>query len=79
MFADFALTYVVMIDESLPHALFKRRGFVKSRTLLLFFWLFVGNVLSMGYRSTLLSTLIPIRDKLVHMMSAIFSGSFGLT
>ena len=69
-FSDFALTYVVMIDESLPHALFKRRGFIKSRTILLFFWLFVGNVLSMGYRSTLLSTLIPIRD-LVHKMSAI--------
>ena len=78
MSADFALTYVVMIDESLPHALFKRRGFVKSRTLLLFFWLFVGNVLSMGYRSTLLSTLIPIRDKLVHKMSPILSECFGL-
>ena len=28
---------------------------------LLFIWLFLGNVLSMAYKSTLLSTLIPIR------------------
>ena len=28
---------------------------------LLFIWLFAGNVLTMGYKSTLLSTLIPIR------------------
>ena len=28
---------------------------------LLFTWLFLGNVLSLAYKSTLLSTLIPIR------------------
>ena len=50
-----------MIDESLPHRWFHRRGFKKSRMFLLFIWLFAGNVLTMGYKSTLLSTLIPIR------------------
>ena len=50
-----------MIDESLPHRWFKRKGFKHSRMFLLFIWLFLGNVLSMAYKSTLLSTLIPIR------------------
>ena len=50
-----------MIDESLPHIWFHRRGFKHSRMFLLFTWLFLGNVLSMAYKSTLLSTLIPIR------------------
>ena len=50
-----------MIDESLPHRWFHRRGFKKSRMFLLFIWLFAGNVLTMGYKSTLLSTLISIR------------------
>ena len=57
-----------MIDESLPHQWFHRRGFYKARMLILFTWLFFGNVLSMGYKSTLLSTLIPIRDQ-SHMTS----------
>ena len=48
---DFALATVVMIDESLPHEWFYRRGFVNGRMFLLFIWLFVGNVLSMGYRA----------------------------
>ena len=61
-FADFSLTVVVMVDESLPHKWFHRRGFYKARMLVLFTWLFFGNVLSMGYKSTLLSTLIPIRE-----------------
>ena len=50
MFTDFALTYVVMIDESLPHEWFKRRGYIKARMLILFIWLFFGNVLTMAYR-----------------------------
>ena len=50
-----------MIDESLPHEWFHRKGFKSSRMFLLFIWLFLGNVLSMAYKSTLLSTLIPIR------------------
>ena len=51
-----------MIDKSLPHRYFHRRVFFKhSRMFLLFTWLFLGNVLSMAYKSTLLSTLIPIR------------------
>ena len=50
-----------MIDESLPHRWFHRTGFKHSRMFLLFIWLFLGNVLSMAYKSTLLSTLIPIR------------------
>ena len=50
-----------MIDKSLPHIWFHRRGFKHSRMFLLFTWLFLGNVLSMAYKSTLLSTLIPIR------------------
>ena len=37
------------------------RGFKHSRMFLLFTWLFLGNILSMAYRGTLLSTLIPIR------------------
>ena len=49
------------IDESLPHRWFHRRGFKHSRMFLLFIWLFLGNVLSMAYKSTLLSTLITIR------------------
>ena len=61
IFADFSLTAVVMIDESLPHRWFHRTGFKHSRMFLLFIWLFLGNVLSMAYKSTLLSTLIPIR------------------
>ena len=51
-----------MIDESLPSSWFlQRRGFKRSRAILLFTWLFFGNVLSLGYKSTLLSTLIAIR------------------
>ena len=50
-FADFSLTAVVMIDESLPHEWFHRRGFKLSRMFLHFIWLFLGNVLSMGYRA----------------------------
>ena len=57
-----------MVDESLPHKWFHRRGFYKARMLVLFTWLFFGNVLSMGYKSTLLSTLIPIREA-KHMAS----------
>ena len=57
-----------MVDESLPHKWFHRRGFYKARMLILFTWLFFGNVLSMGYKSTLLSTLIPIREA-PHMTS----------
>ena len=52
---------MVMIEESLPHRWYQRRGFKKSRMFLLFIWLFAVNVLTMGYKSTLLSTLISIR------------------
>ena len=51
LFPDFALATVVMIDESLPPEWFNRRGFINARMFLLFIWLFVGNVLSMGYRT----------------------------
>ena len=50
-----------MIDESLPHRWFHRGGFKQSRMFLLFICLFPGNILSMAYKGTLLSTLIPIR------------------
>ena len=50
-----------MIDKTLPLRWFHRRGFKHSRMFLLFTWLFLGNVLSLAYKSTLLSTLIPIR------------------
>ena len=50
-----------MIDISLPHNWFIRRGFKHSRLFLLFTWLFLGHFVSRAYKSTLLSTLIPIR------------------
>ena len=43
-----------MIDEALPEAWFYRRGFKNARMFLLFIWLFVGNVLDMGYRTVLI-------------------------
>ena len=54
LFADFSLAVVVMIDEALPDAWFYRRGFKNARMFLLFIWLFVGNVLDMGYRTVLI-------------------------
>ena len=49
-----------MIPRKRPEKWFKRRGF-KTRKVFLLKWIFVANVFSLGYRSTLLSTLVPIR------------------
>ena len=51
---------ISFIEESVPHAWFNRRGFVASRKLLILQWLMFGSILLLGYKSTLLATLIPI-------------------
>ena len=46
---------------------------------LLFIWLFLGNILSMAYRSTLLSTLIPIRyEKTLDTIEDLDNSGLGL-
>ena len=46
---------------------------------LLFIWLFLGNVLSMAYKSTLLSTLIPIRyEKTLDTIEGLEKSGLGL-
>ena len=57
---DLALSSAMLSQESFPHKWFHRRGFI-ARKLLLLQWLVWGNILAWGYRSTLLSILIPIR------------------
>ena len=46
---------------------------------LLFIWLFLGNVLFMAYKSTLLSTLIPIRyEKTLETLDDLDKSGLGL-
>ena len=50
-----------MIDESFPDKWIYRPRFSNSRKLLILMWLFcASNVLLWSYKSTLLSTLVPI-------------------
>ena len=49
-----------MIPRKRPKSWFLRPGFLIRKTLL-FKWIFVANVFSLGYRSILLSTLVAIR------------------
>jgi hypothetical protein len=60
LISGIATSTVVLIQESLPHEWFRRNSFVAQKVLL-FQWLIMGCLLSMAYRSILLSTLIPIR------------------
>ena len=57
--SDFCLA-ILWIDESRPRAWFFRSGFTHARKGLLLLWLFGGNFLLMGYKSTLRSSLITI-------------------
>ena len=58
-FSDFFLS-TIMIPRKRPYKWFLRPGFM-TRKVFLLKWIFVANVFSLGYRSTLLSTLVPIR------------------
>ena len=50
-----------LMDETFPQKWINRRGFVQSRKVLILIWLmFASNLLNWSYKSTLLSTLIPI-------------------
>ena len=49
-----------MIPRKRPEKWFQRPGFM-TRKVFLLKWIFIANVFSLGYRSTLLSTLVPIR------------------
>ena len=49
------------MDETFPKKWINRQGFVQSRKVLILIWLmFASNLLIWSYKSTLLSTLIPI-------------------
>ena len=74
-FSDFCLA-MLWIDESRPRAWFSRRGFTHARKGLLLLWLFGGNFLLMGYKSTLRSSLITIKyeDKIVTINDLVQSG-----
>ena len=50
----------MLLIQSVPNDWVYRRDFA-SRNLLLLSWIFWGGILIMGYKSTLLSTLIQIR------------------
>ena len=59
-FTDICITMFLM-DETFPQKWINRRGFVQSRKVLILIWLmFASNLLNWSYKSTLLSTLIPI-------------------
>ena len=58
-FSDIFLS-IVFIPRRRPIRWINRQGFTTRKNVILQ-WLFVGNVLILGYKSTLLSTLIPIR------------------
>ena len=49
-----------MIPKRRPIRWINRKGFV-TRKWVIMQWLVLGNILILGYKSTLLSTLIPIR------------------
>ena len=51
---------IVFLEESFPNRWFNRKGFTKSRKLLLLQWLLLGHVLVMSYKSMLLTSLITI-------------------
>ena len=63
------LKYFVLLDFFLSTELIPRRRLKKwinrsgfrTRKLLILKWIFLGNILTMGYKTTLLSTLIPVR------------------
>ncbi len=55
-----AVSTAAMIQESLPTQWFHRESF-SARGFLMFQWLLLACLLSMCYKSILLSTLIPIR------------------
>ena len=59
LFSDFFFS-TIMIPRKRPEKWFRRPGFL-TRKVFLVKWIFVANVFSLGYRSTLLSTLVPIR------------------
>ena len=58
-FSDIFLS-TAMIPKRRPIRWINRKGFVARKTVILQ-WLFFGHVLTLGYKSTLLSILIPIR------------------
>lgn len=48
-FRNMSLAIVTPVQESLPNSWFKDTG-LEARRVILFFWLFMGNVLAMAYR-----------------------------
>ena len=57
---DLCIT-IFLIDEGIPNGWINRRGFFWPRKFIMLTWLmFSGTILLCGYKSTLLSTLIPI-------------------
>ena len=60
LLADLCIT-IFLIDEGIPDGWINRRGFFWPRKFIMLTWLmFAGSILLCGYKSTLLSTLIPI-------------------
>ena len=57
--SDFFLS-TELIPKKRQNKWIDREGFI-TRKILILKWIFLGNVLTMGYKCTLLSTLIPIR------------------
>ena len=58
-FSDIFLS-TAMIPKWRPNNWINRHGFMTRKRVILQ-WLFLGHILTLGYTSTLLSTLIPIR------------------
>ena len=49
-----SLAIVTPVQESMPNSWFEDTG-LEARKVVLFFWIFMGNVLSMAYRYAMLA------------------------
>ena len=53
-FRNMSLAIVTPVQESMPNSWFEDTG-LEARKVVLFFWIFMGNVLSMAYRYAMLA------------------------
>ena len=60
MFSGIFISIGPIIDESIDHSYVNSRSCAKARQLLLLMWLLVGFILTLSYKSVLLSTLVNI-------------------
>ena len=68
-----------MIPRRRPNSWINRTGF-RSRKRIILMWMFLGHFLVMGYKSTLLSTLIPIRyESTINTLEEIAKSGLSLT